>query len=133
MMPTDNRPAWATEIQTASGSADAEMTLEGLGGDPELLLPLGHDPAGHHGIDPDAMLAEIAGERAGHAVVPGWIMTERQKRLWVTPEALERHLRRQCLPDPIEPVYIARMVLFLASDDAVMCTANNYMVEASSI
>jgi hypothetical protein len=25
------------------------------------------------------------------------------------------------------------MVLFLASDDAAMCTANNYMVEAGSI
>lgn len=68
-----------------------------------------------------------------NTVVPGWIMTERQKQLWVTPEAMERHLRRQCLPDPIEPVYLARMVLFLASDDSAMCTANNYMVEAGSI
>ena len=42
-------------------------------------------------------------------------------------------MKRQCLPDLIEPVYVARMVLFLASDDAVMCTANNYMVEAGSI
>jgi NAD(P)-dependent dehydrogenase (short-subunit alcohol dehydrogenase family) len=53
--------------------------------------------------------------------------------LWVTPKALERHRKRQCLPDLIEPVYLARMVLFLASDDAAMCTANNYMVEAGSI
>ncbi len=68
-----------------------------------------------------------------NTVVPGWIMTERQKTLWVTPEALEAQLRRQCLPVPIEPVYLARMVLFLASDDAAMCTANNYMVEAGSI
>ena len=68
-----------------------------------------------------------------NTVVPGWVMTERQKTLWVTPEALERHRKRQCLPDLIEPVYLARMVLFLASDDAAMCTANNYMVEAGSI
>ncbi len=68
-----------------------------------------------------------------NTVVPGWVMTERQKALWATPEALERHRRRQCLPDLIEPVYVARMVLFLASDDAAMCTANNYMVEAGSI
>jgi len=68
-----------------------------------------------------------------NTVVPGWIMTERQKTLWATPEALERHRENQCLPDLIEPVYIARMVLFLASDDAAMCTANNYMVEAGSI
>ena len=68
-----------------------------------------------------------------NTVVPGWIMTERQKELWATPDALEAHRARQCLPDLIDPVYVARMVLFLASDDAAMCTANNYMVEAGSI
>ncbi|WP_211096224.1 SDR family NAD(P)-dependent oxidoreductase [Flavimaricola marinus] len=68
-----------------------------------------------------------------NTVVPGWVMTERQKRLWVTPEALAKQLDRQCLPDLVDPVYVARMILFLASDDAAMCTANNYMVEAGSI
>lgn len=68
-----------------------------------------------------------------NTVVPGWIMTDRQKDLWASPEALENHRLRQCLPDLIEPVYVARMVVFLASDDAAMCTANNYMVEAGSI
>ena len=68
-----------------------------------------------------------------NTVVPGWIMTDRQKELWATPEALEKQRNRQCLPELIEPVYVARMVLFLASDDAKMCSANNYMVEAGSI
>lgn len=68
-----------------------------------------------------------------NALVPGWIMTERQKELWVTPEALDNHLSRQCLPDPIDPEYIARMAVFLASDDAAMCSASNFMVDAGSI
>jgi NAD(P)-dependent dehydrogenase (short-subunit alcohol dehydrogenase family) len=68
-----------------------------------------------------------------NTLVPGWTMTERQKALWVTPDGLARQLAAQCLPDPIEPVYVARMALFLASDDAAMCSANNYMVEAGSI
>lgn len=68
-----------------------------------------------------------------NTVVPGWVMTERQKALWATPEALEKHRQRQCLPDLIAPVYIARMVLFLASDDAAMCTAQNFFVEAGSV
>lgn len=68
-----------------------------------------------------------------NTVVPGWIMTDRQKELWVTQEALEKQLDRQCLPDPIDPVYVARMVLYLASDDAAMCSANNFMVEGGSI
>ncbi|WP_299614293.1 SDR family NAD(P)-dependent oxidoreductase [uncultured Tateyamaria sp.] len=68
-----------------------------------------------------------------NTVVPGWIMTDRQKELWATPEALEAHRARQCLPDLIDPVYVARMVLWLASADSAMCTANNFMVEAGSI
>lgn len=68
-----------------------------------------------------------------NTVVPGWIMTERQKELWVTPEAMEAQLSRQCLPDPIEPVYVAQMALFLASDDAAACTAQNFFVEAGSV
>ncbi|MEM6658473.1 MAG: SDR family oxidoreductase [Pseudomonadota bacterium] len=68
-----------------------------------------------------------------NTVVPGWIMTKRQKDLWVTPEALAKQVDRQCLPDPIDPVYVARMVVFLASDDAAMCSAGNFMVEGGSI
>jgi NAD(P)-dependent dehydrogenase (short-subunit alcohol dehydrogenase family) len=68
-----------------------------------------------------------------NTVVPGWTMTERQTRLWVTPDALAAQLKAQCLPDPIEPAYVARMALFLASDDAAMCTASDYRVEAGSI
>lgn len=75
---------------------------------------------GHHGI-------------RVNTVVPGWIMTERQKQFWVTEASLEKHLERQCLHEAIDPVYIARMVLFLASDDARMCTASNFMVDAGSI
>ena len=60
-------------------------------------------------------------------------MTDLQKALWASPEAHEKHRARQCLPDLIAPVHVARMVIFLASDDAAMCTANNYMVEAGSI
>ncbi|MGC9368171.1 MAG: SDR family NAD(P)-dependent oxidoreductase [Paracoccaceae bacterium] len=86
-----------------------------------------------HGLT-RTMARELGGHRIRvNTVVPGWIMTERQKELWVTPDALAKQVERQCLPDPIEPLYVARMVLFLASDDAAMCSANNYMVEAGSI
>ncbi len=68
-----------------------------------------------------------------NTLVPGWTMTERQQQLWVTPSGMAAQLAAQCLPDPIAPVYVARMALFLASDDSAMCTANNYMVEAGSI
>ncbi len=68
-----------------------------------------------------------------NTVVPGWIMTERQKELWVTEEALDRHLSNQCTPDPIQPYEVANMVLWLAADDSSACTANNFFVEAGSV
>ena len=68
-----------------------------------------------------------------NTVVPGRIMTERQKQLWVTPEALAKQIERQCLPDAIDPVYVARMVLFLASEDSAACSVQNFMVEGGSI
>lgn len=68
-----------------------------------------------------------------NTIVPGWIMTERQKELWVTEEALARHLQNQCTPDPIQPDEVAQMALFLASDAASACTANNFFVEAGSV
>ena len=43
-----------------------------------------------------------------NTVVPGWVMTERQKQLWVTPRRdLDHRRQRQCLPDLIEPAHIA--------------------------
>ena len=89
--------------------------------------------AGVHGLT-RTMARDLGDHRIRvNTVVPGWIMTDRQKELWVTPEALAKQVDRQCLPDPIDPVYVARMVLFLASDDAAMCSANNFMVEGGSI
>lgn len=86
-----------------------------------------------HGLT-RTMARDLGGHRIRvNTVVPGWIMTDRQKELWVTPEALANHLSNQCLPDPIDPVYVARMVLYLASDDAAMCTASNFFVEAGSV
>ncbi|TNF22780.1 MAG: SDR family oxidoreductase [Rhodobacteraceae bacterium] len=68
-----------------------------------------------------------------NCVVPGWVMTERQKALWATPEALEKNLENQCLKELIQPEDLARMVLFLASDDARMCTGQSFFVEAGVV
>lgn len=65
-----------------------------------------------------------------NTVVPGWVMTRRQVELWLD-EAGERQIsERQCLPDKLVPADLARMVLFLASDDSRMCTGQNFIVDA---
>jgi NAD(P)-dependent dehydrogenase (short-subunit alcohol dehydrogenase family) len=65
-----------------------------------------------------------------NTVTPGWVMTERQMRMWLTPEGEQDIARNQCLPDKLQPQDIANMVLFLASDDARMCTAQEFKVDA---
>ena len=57
-----------------------------------------------------------------NSIAPGWIMTERQKELWVTPEAIEQLMKDQCLQRTLEPADIARAVLFYASDEASAVT-----------
>ena len=65
-----------------------------------------------------------------NAVVPGAIATERQKQLWYTPEYRAEILRNQALKRPIEPAEVARLVLFLAADDASAITNQTYIVDA---
>jgi NAD(P)-dependent dehydrogenase (short-subunit alcohol dehydrogenase family) len=65
-----------------------------------------------------------------NTVTPGWVMTERQLKLWVNDEAEEEIKRNQCLPGKLMPQDIASMVLFLAADDSAMCTAQEFIVDA---
>jgi NAD(P)-dependent dehydrogenase (short-subunit alcohol dehydrogenase family) len=64
-----------------------------------------------------------------NSVIPGWIMTERQLRLWVTPEAEEKIVQEQCIPEKLDPPDIARMVLWLAADDSRLVTAQSFVVD----
>ena len=64
-----------------------------------------------------------------NTVLPGWIMTERQRTLWLTPEADQERARLQCIPDPLMPEDVARLVLWLAADDSRMCTSQCWIVD----
>ena len=64
-----------------------------------------------------------------NTVLPGWVMTERQLKLWLDAEGQARIDRSQCLKDRVMPVDLARMVLFLASEDARMCSAQEFTVD----
>ena len=68
-----------------------------------------------------------------NALAPGWVMTERQKELWATPEALAPHLARQCLPEALVPGDIVGAVLFLASNCARMMTGQAMVVDGGVV
>ena len=64
-----------------------------------------------------------------NCVIPGWIMTERQIRLWLTPEGEQELMRSQCLKQKLYPADVARLALWLAADDSRMCTNQTYVVD----
>lgn len=64
-----------------------------------------------------------------NAIAPGWILTERQKARWVTPEAERKLMEEQCLKRWLTPEEIARFTLFLASSEASAATGQHYVVD----
>jgi len=68
-----------------------------------------------------------------NAIAPGWILTERQRSLWLTPESKARLMEAQCLKRELNGEDIARVVLFLASDEAGAITSQHYLVDAGRL
>jgi len=60
---------------------------------------------------------------------PGAVWTERQIKLWNTPEFEKEVMAGQCLKTRVFPSDIANMALFLASDAAEKCTAQDFIVD----
>ena len=68
-----------------------------------------------------------------NAVVPGWIMTERQIEKWVTPQGEADLMKAQCLKRKLYPDDISRVVVFLASEEASACTSQHYVVDGGRV
>ena len=68
-----------------------------------------------------------------NALAPGWVLTDKQKELWVTPEGLEAHLARQCLKDTLAPQDMVDAVLFLASGTSRMMTGQALVVDGGVV
>ena len=68
-----------------------------------------------------------------NSVVPGSIATERQIKMWLTPEYKKFILDKQCLKRQLTPADVAQVVLFYSSDQSSGCTNHYYMVDAGII
>ena len=64
-----------------------------------------------------------------NCVVPGWIMTQRQMDMWLTPESEKELMERQCIKRKLIPKDIANFVLFMASNEASACSNQTYIVD----
>lgn len=68
-----------------------------------------------------------------NAIAPGWVITERQRELWVTEEKLNSHIGRQAIPKEMRPEDMVGPCLFLASDASAMLTAQTLIVDGGML
>ncbi len=64
-----------------------------------------------------------------NSVAPGWVITERQQKLWVSKESLAAHVSKQCIREVMQPDDMVGTCLFLASDCSRMLTAQTLIVD----
>ncbi len=65
-----------------------------------------------------------------NAVLPGAVLTERQRKLWWTPEYEAEIMSNQALKRPLLPDEVSSLLLFLAADDSSAITNQSYAVDA---
>ena len=68
-----------------------------------------------------------------NALAPGWVLTQKQKDMWVTPEGLSAHLERQCLTDTLGPEDMVGGTLFLASNASRMMTGQVLVIDGGVV
>jgi len=68
-----------------------------------------------------------------NALMPGWVLTQRQMDLWATPEGLEEFLKRQCIPEHLVERDIVDATLFLASKTSRMMTGQALVVDGGVV
>lgn len=68
-----------------------------------------------------------------NALAPGWVLTQKQKDLWVTEETLAAHVARQCLNDTLDPDDMIHGVLFLASQTSKMMTGQALVIDGGVV
>jgi NAD(P)-dependent dehydrogenase (short-subunit alcohol dehydrogenase family) len=70
-----------------------------------------------------------------NALMPGWVLTERQRREWVDEDGanLRAFLERQCLKLEIPPEAMVEPTLFLASAASTVMTGQALVVDAGVV
>jgi NAD(P)-dependent dehydrogenase (short-subunit alcohol dehydrogenase family) len=68
-----------------------------------------------------------------NCVMPGAIFTEKQSKLWFTEEYKKEILQRQAIKRMIQPEEVAKLVLFLASDESLAITNQSLVIDAGWI
>ncbi len=85
--------------------------------------------AGVHGLT-KGLCRELGAEGIRvNTLVPGWVMTEKQKAMWLDDKGKQQIADNQAMRGEVLPEHVAQMALFLASDASSMCSGQNYLVD----
>jgi len=68
-----------------------------------------------------------------NALMPGWVLTDRQRELWADEKSLKAHIDRQCLKLEIPPEAMVEPTLFLASAASTVMTGQALVVDAGVV
>ena len=64
-----------------------------------------------------------------NAILPGWVVTQRQLDTWLTPEAEAGWMEQVSLKQRLLPEEVANLALFLAADDSRMITGQSFTID----
>lgn len=68
-----------------------------------------------------------------NAIVPGWVLTQKQLDKWANPEDLKAHLDKQCLKEHLVPEDMIGGTLFLASNASKMMTGQVIVIDGGVV
>lgn len=68
-----------------------------------------------------------------NSLMPGWVMTDKQLKMWASPESMAEHLEKQCLKVHLKPEDIVGSALFLAADASRMMTGQAMVVDGGVV
>ena len=125
--------AAASQMEAAGGGSIINVSsnsyMLGLAGYPAYVTT----KAGIAGLT--KALARELGPRGirVNCLVPGWVMTGRQKEVWVTQDALQECLDAQALKTTIEPEDMASACLFMASKASRMMTGQTLVIDGGRV
>jgi NAD(P)-dependent dehydrogenase (short-subunit alcohol dehydrogenase family) len=64
-----------------------------------------------------------------NAILPGWVVTDRQLQTWLTPEAEADWMKQVALKQRLQPADVANLALFLAAEDSRMITGQSFTID----
>lgn len=68
-----------------------------------------------------------------NALMPGWVLTDKQLEMWATPGDLAAHMERMCLKEHLKPKDITGGALFLASEASRMMTGQALVIDGGVV